>query len=151
MYLENNLREPGKLTVSGQGVDLGGIDVPAFLYASKEDHIVPWKAAYESLNLINTKNRKQSRFILGASGHIAGVINPASKNKRNYWANDQVPADADAWFAGAQDKPGSWWPEWAAFLAANAGKEVNAPRNYGKGKYKPAEAAPGRYVTQKAG
>jgi polyhydroxyalkanoate synthase len=150
MYLENNLREPGKLTVAGQAVDLGRIDLPAFLYASKEDHIVPWKAAYESLNLINTKNRKRSRFVLGASGHIAGVINPASKNKRSHWVNDQVPPEADAWLAGAQEKPGSWWTEWAAFLAENGGKEVNAPRGYGSGKYKPVEAAPGRYVTRKA-
>ena len=150
MYLENNLREPGKLTVAGQAVDLGRIDLPAFVYASKEDHIVPWKAAYESLNLINTKNRKRSRFVLGASGHIAGVINPASKNKRSHWVNDKVPAQADAWLAGAQEKPGSWWIEWAAFLAENGGKEVNAPRGYGSGKYKPVEAAPGRYVTTKA-
>jgi polyhydroxyalkanoate synthase len=150
MYLENNLREPGRLTVAGQSVDLGRIDLPAFVYASKEDHIVPWKAAYESMNLINTKNREQSRFVLGASGHIAGVINPAAKNKRSHWVNEQVPAKADAWFAGAKEKPGSWWTEWAAFLAENGGKEVSAPRSYGRGNYKPMEAAPGRYVTQKA-
>lgn len=151
MYLENNLREPGKLTVAGQAVDLGRIDMPAFLYASREDHIVPWQAAYESLNLINTKNRAKSRFILGASGHIAGVINPASKNKRSHWINDSTPADAAQWMAGAQERPGSWWTEWAGFLATNGGKEVAAPRSFGKGKYKPIEAAPGRYVRQKAG
>jgi polyhydroxyalkanoate synthase len=150
MYLENNLREPNKLNIAGQGVDLGRIDVPTFLYASKEDHIVPWRAAYASLDLINTKNRGRSRFVLGASGHIAGVINAASKNKRSHWVNTETPQDADAWFAGAQEKPGSWWTEWAAFLAENGGKEINAPRNYGKGSYKPTEAAPGRYVTQKA-
>jgi polyhydroxyalkanoate synthase len=150
MYLENNLREPGKLTIAGQSVDLGRIDMPAFLYASKEDHIVPWHAAYESLNLINTKNRAQSRFVLGASGHIAGVINPASKNKRSHWVNDATPPNAAEWMESAVERPGSWWTEWATFLAQQGGKEVSAPRRYGNDKYKPTEAAPGRYVRQKA-
>jgi polyhydroxyalkanoate synthase len=150
MYLENNLREPGKLTIAGQSVDLGRIDMPAFLYASKEDHIVPWHAAYESLNLINTKNRAQSRFVLGASGHIAGVINPASKNKRSHWVNDATPPNAAEWMESAVERPGCWWTEWATFLAQQGGKEVSAPRRYGNDKYKPTEAAPGRYVRQKA-
>jgi polyhydroxyalkanoate synthase len=150
MYLENSLREPGKLTVAGQSVDLGRIDMPAFVYASKEDHIVPWHAAYESLNLINTKNRAQSRFVLGASGHIAGVINPASKNKRSHWINNATPPNAAEWMTSAVERPGSWWTEWAAFLGQHGGKEVSAPRRYGNEKYKPTEAAPGRYVRQKA-
>jgi polyhydroxyalkanoate synthase len=150
MYLENNLREPGKLQVAGQSVDLGRIDLPAFVYASKEDHIVPWQAAYESLNLINTKRRANSRFVLGASGHIAGVINPAAKNKRSHWVNEKTPASAAEWFETATEKPGSWWTEWAAFLAEQGGKEVSAPKRYGNAKYKPIEAAPGRYVKQKA-
>jgi len=150
MYLENNLREPGKLQVSGQSVDLGRIDLPTFVYGSKEDHIVPWQAAYESLNLINTKQRANSRFVLGASGHIAGVINPAAKNKRSHWVNEKTPASAAEWFETATEKPGSWWTEWAAFLAEQGGKEVSAPKRYGNAKYKPIEAAPGRYVKQKA-
>lgn len=150
MYLENNLREPGKLQVAGQGVDLGRLDLPAFVYGSKEDHIVPWQAAYESLNLINTRNRANSRFVLGASGHIAGVINPASKNKRSHWVNQATPASAAEWLETATEKPGSWWTEWAAFLAEQGGKEVGAPKRYGNAKYKPIEAAPGRYVKQKA-
>jgi len=150
MYLENNLREPGKLTVAGQSVDLGRVNMPAFIYASKEDHIVPWHAAYESLNLINRENRGQSRFVLGASGHIAGVINPVSKNKRSHWVNDATPAGAAEWLAGAAERPGSWWTEWAGFLAQQGGKEVNAPRSYGNAKYKPIEPTPGRYVRQKA-
>jgi polyhydroxyalkanoate synthase subunit PhaC len=131
-------------------VDLGRVNMPAFVYASKEDHIVPWHAAYESLNLINTENRAQSRFVLGASGHIAGVINPASKNKRSHWINDATPPNAAEWMASAVERPGSWWTEWAAFLAQQGGKEVSAPRRYGNDKYKPTEAAPGRYVRQKA-
>jgi polyhydroxyalkanoate synthase len=150
MYLENNLREPGKLQVAGQSVDLGRLDLPAFVYGSKEDHIVPWQAAYESLNLINTKKRANSRFVLGASGHIAGVINPAAKNKRSHWVNKATPASAAEWFETATEKPGSWWTEWAAFLAEQGGKEVSAPKRYGNAKYKPIEAAPGRYVKQKA-
>jgi len=150
MYLENNLREPGKLQVAGQSVDLGRLDLPAFVYGSKEDHIVPWQAAYESLNLINTKKRANSRFVLGASGHIAGVINPATKNKRSHWVNKATPASAAEWFETATEKPGSWWTEWAAFLAEQSGKEVSAPKRYGNANYKPIEAAPGRYVKQKA-
>jgi polyhydroxyalkanoate synthase subunit PhaC len=150
MYLENNLREPNKLQVAGQGVDLGRIDMPTFVYASKEDHIVPWQAAYESLNLINTRKRANSRFVLGASGHIAGVINPAAKNKRSHWVNQAAPASAAEWFEAATEKPGSWWTEWTAFLAKQGGKEVNAPKRYGNATYKPIEAAPGRYVKQKA-
>jgi len=150
MYLENNLREPGKLQVAGQSVDLGRLDLPAFVYGSKEDHIVPWQAAYESLNLINTKKRANSRFVLGASGHIAGVINPAAKNKRSHWVNKATPAGAAEWFETATEKPGSWWTEWAAFLAEQGGKEISAPKRYGNAKHKPVEAAPGRYVKQKA-
>ena len=94
MYLQNELRQPGKLTVCGEKVDLGRIEIPTYIYGSREDHIVPWTAAYQSAGLLKGKRR----FTLGASGHIAGVINPASKNKRSYWTNDKVPATAKAWF-----------------------------------------------------
>jgi polyhydroxyalkanoate synthase len=150
MYLENNLREPGKLTVAGQKVDLGRIDVPAFVYGSKEDHIVPWTAAFASMGLINPGKPENNRFVLGASGHIAGVINPASKNKRSYWTGPQNAGDADAWKAAAQEHPGSWWTEWARFLAENGGGETSSPRKYGNAKYEPIEPAPGRYVKIKA-
>ncbi|MBK4736242.1 class I poly(R)-hydroxyalkanoic acid synthase [Noviherbaspirillum pedocola] len=150
MYLENNLREPGKLTVAGQKVDLGRIDVPAFIYGSREDHIVPWTAAYASVNLINPGKPENNRFVLGASGHIAGVINPASKNKRSYWVAPQGAGDAQAWKASAEERPGSWWVEWARFLAENGGGETSAPRKYGNAKYAPTEPAPGRYVKAKA-
>jgi hypothetical protein len=87
-YLENKLKVPGALTVCGVPVDLGKIDCPVFVYGSKEDHIVPWEAAFASMNLLNPKKAKANRFVLGASGHIAGVINPASKNKRSHWVNE---------------------------------------------------------------
>jgi polyhydroxyalkanoate synthase len=150
MYLENNLKEPGKLTVGGEKVDLGNIDAPAFIYGSREDHIVPWVAAFESMKLLNPKKKGRNRFVLGASGHIAGVINPPVKKKRSYWVNDKAAASAEEWFKGAAEHPGSWWTEWADFLAKNAGKQVAAPKKYGNAKYKPIEPAPGRYVKVKA-
>ena len=153
-YLENSLKQAGKLKVAGEKVDLGAIAAPVFIYGSKEDHIVPWNAAYASMSIINPKNPKANRFVLGASGHIAGVINPASKNKRSYWTNDAKgkgkPASAQAWINGATEHPGSWWPEWSRFLADHGGKEVKAPAKLGNTKFKPIEPAPGRYVKVRA-
>lgn len=150
MYLEDNLKVPGKMVVSGEPVDLGKIDTPAFIYGSREDHIVPWATAYASTTLLNPKKPANNRFILGASGHIAGVINPPAKNKRSFWSNGKIMPDPEKWLETAVEHPGSWWPEWAAFLAKNAGKEVNAPKKYGNVKYKPSEPAPGRFVKAKA-
>jgi polyhydroxyalkanoate synthase len=157
-YLENKLKVPGQLTVCGVPVDLGSIDAPVFVYGSKEDHIVPWPAAFSSMNLLNPKNPKANRFVLGASGHIAGVINPASKGKRSYWVNDKLtekkgrkgPLVPDEWFAGAVENKGSWWPEWARFLQENGGEEVPAPTTFGNDTYQPSEPAPGRYVKARA-
>ncbi len=150
MYLENNLRRPAKLSVAGDPVDLSKIDAPTFVYGSREDHIVPWAAAYESMNLVNPKKRNRNRFVLGASGHIAGVINPPAKKKRSYWVNDKPVADAEAWLSSATEHPGSWWPEWSKFLAKHAGEKVRAPRKFGNARHKPIEPAPGRYVKVKA-
>jgi polyhydroxyalkanoate synthase len=160
-YLENSLIVPGKLKVAGESVDLGQIDAPVFIYGSREDHIVPWKAAFASCRVLNPDQPQRNRFVLGASGHIAGVINPASKNKRSYWVNEQpapkgrrkgdVPVlDADAWFAGAEEHEGSWWPQWAQFLAVHGGKQVKAPAAPGNKKYKVLEDAPGSYVKVRA-
>ena len=153
-YLENRLKTPGALTVCGVPVDLGTIDAPVFVYGSKEDHIVPWSAAYASMSLLNPKNQKANRFVLGASGHIAGVINPASKNKRSYWVNDKGgksrPKNDAAWMDGAVEHKGSWWPEWAKFLADNGGVEVPAPAAPGNAQYAALEPAPGSYVKARA-
>ncbi len=149
-YLQNELKQPGKLTVCGEKVDLGAIEAPFFIYGSREDHIVPWTAAYNSVPLLSGKKR----FVLGASGHIAGVINPPAKGKRSYWthdsANGNFPANAEAWMAGATEHPGSWWTTWADWLKPNGGKLVAAPKAPGSAKYKGIEAAPGRYVKAKA-
>lgn len=148
-YLENKLVQPGKLTVCGERVDLRKVDVPVYIYGSREDHIVPIPGAYASTQVLPGKKR----FVMGASGHIAGVINPPEKMKRSHWIrNDgKLPKGFEAWLEGAQEQAGSWWPDWAAWLGQQAGKQVAAPKKYGKGsKYKVIEAAPGRYVKQKA-
>ena len=155
-YLEDSLKQPGRLTVAGAKVDLAAIDAPVFVYGSREDHIVPWTAAYASMSILNPEKSKANRFILGASGHIAGVINPASKKKRSYWSNDaeaksaKMPV-AEQWMDGATEHAGSWWPEWAAFLQQHGGKDVKAPAKAGSAAYQPIEAAPGRYVKVRAG
>jgi len=142
-YLENKLREPGATVQCGEPVDFGRIDVPAFLYASREDHIVPWRTAYASSGLLGG----DTRFVLGASGHIAGVINPPAKKKRNYWVNPAAgAAEADAWLDGAQSVPGSWWPLWSDWLASHAGAMVAAPESPGSKAFPAGEDAPGSYV-----
>lgn len=147
-YLENKLVKPGKAVVCGEKVDLRKVDMPVYIYGSREDHIVPIHGAYASTQVLPGKKR----FVMGASGHIAGVINPPTKNKRSHWirSDGKLPKTLEAWQSGSQELPGSWWPDWAAWLKAQAGKQIAAPKSYGKGKYKVIEAAPGRYVKQKA-
>ncbi|WP_428423944.1 PHA/PHB synthase family protein [Methylibium sp.] len=145
-YLENNLVKPGKLTVCGQPLDLRKVKLPTFIYASREDHIVPWQSAYASVEVLPGKKQ----FVLGASGHIAGVINPPAKNKRCHWINTRLPKTADAWFEGATEHPGSWWPAWADWLGPLGGKLVPAPKTPGDRTHKVIEPAPGRYVKVKA-
>jgi polyhydroxyalkanoate synthase subunit PhaC len=145
-YFENNLVKPGKCTVGGVKVDLRKVDMPVYIYGSREDHIVPVLGAYGSTQALPGKKR----FVMGASGHIAGVINPPSKNKRSYWINDKLPKTHEEWLKGAKEHPGSWWTDWAAWLKPHAGKLIAAPKSYGKGRYKAIEPAPGRYVKAKA-
>ncbi|GCL61063.1 PHA/PHB synthase family protein [Pseudaquabacterium pictum] len=147
-YLDNALRQPGALTVCGVPLDLTKVTCPVFIYGSREDHIVPWQAAYKSTGVL--AGSKDKTFVLGASGHIAGVINPASKNKRSHWINSKLPAAADDWFKTATETPGSWWPVWSGWLGQHGGKQVPAPKAYGNRSHKVIEAAPGRYVKQKA-
>jgi polyhydroxyalkanoate synthase subunit PhaC len=144
-YLENNLRVPGSTIQCGVPVDLSEIDVPAFVYASRDDHIVPWRTAYASTQLLGG----ESTFLLGASGHIAGVVNPPAKNKRNYWVGG-AGADPEQWLASARSVPGSWWPVWGEWLAQQAGAEVAAPAKPGNRTYRRLRPAPGRYVIAKA-
>jgi polyhydroxyalkanoate synthase subunit PhaC len=147
-YLENKLVKPGATTVCGEKLDLRTVDMPVYIYGSREDHIVPIGGAYASTQVLPGKKR----FVMGASGHIAGVINPPAKGKRSHWirSDNKFPKTHAEWLAGATEHPGSWWTDWSDWLAAQAGKQVAAPKTYGKGKYKSIEAAPGRYVKAKA-
>jgi polyhydroxyalkanoate synthase len=142
MYLENSLKIPGKLTMLGTPVDLSIIDMPTFLLATREDHIVPWRSAYATVRLLSSK----IDFVLAASGHIAGVINPASKNRRNYWVGNVAGRDADQWLAGAQSLPGSWWLHWSDWLRPKAGKQIDARARLGSDQFPALEPAPGTYV-----
>lgn len=146
MYLENNLRVPGKLKMLGQKVDLGKVDMPSYLLATREDHIVPWASAYLARNLLGG----ETTFVLGASGHIAGAINPASKNRRSYWTADAAPADPDEWLQQAVEHKGSWWLHWIEWLRKQGGKQVAARGRLGSTKYEAIEPAPGRYVKVRA-
>jgi polyhydroxyalkanoate synthase len=117
------------------------------VYGSREDHIVPWGSAYASTQLL----RGPRRFVLGASGHIAGVVNPAARNKRSHWlGGGELPASPAAWLAGAREHPGSWWGHWAEWLAPHGGPRVAAPGGQGSRAYPPIEPAPGRYVKVRA-
>ena len=148
-YLENNLVQPGKLTVCGEKLDLGQLTLPVYIYGSREDHIVPINAAYASTQVLPGKKR----FVMGASGHIAGVINPPAKNKRSHWirADGKLPATLEQWLEGATEHAGSWWTDWSHWLKAQAGKQIAAPKTYGRGaKFKAIEPAPGSYVKQKS-
>ncbi len=147
-YLENKLRAPNKLTCCGQRIDLRKLNMPTYLYASREDHIVPWRSAFASMSLFSGENR----FILGASGHIAGVINPPAKKKRHYWVGTDKSShtDPEKWDAAATEVAGSWWPDWYEWLAAHSGKKVKPAKALGSTKHKVIEAAPGSYVKVRA-
>ena len=147
-YLENNLIKPGVTEVCGEKIDLRLLDMPFYLYGSREDHIVPIEGAYASSQVLPGKKR----FVMGASGHIAGVINPPAKNKRSHWirTDGKLPKSHVEWLKGAKEHPGSWWTDWSLWLKSHAGKQVAAPKNYGRGKYKALMPAPGNYVLAKA-
>jgi polyhydroxyalkanoate synthase len=147
-YLENNLIKPGVAVVCGEKIDFRKVKLPVYLYGSREDHIVPIHGAYASTQVFPGKKR----FVMGASGHIAGVINAPTKNKRSHWIREdgQLPSTYEDWLDGATESPGSWWPDWAAWLKAQAGPLKPAPKTYGRLKYKALAPAPGSYVKQKA-
>jgi len=145
-YQDNKLAKPDALTMCGQKVSLKRLTLPSFVFSAREDHIVPWRGGYRSALTLGSR----AKFVLGASGHIAGTINPASKNKRSYWVSPGLEADADQWFAKAQEVPGSWWPEWTRWIEPHAGKLVPARRRLGDAGHEPIEPAPGRYVKERA-
>ena len=150
-YLDNKLCVPGALQNCGVSVDLGKVDRPAFIVATREDHIVPWRAAYRSVQLLGG----DKRFVLGASGHIAGIINPASGGKRSYWISENFSQDPDTWLAQAKEERGSWWPLWSQwieqFKGGKSGKTREAPAQTGSAKYPAIEPAPGTAVGGRLG
>ena len=141
MYQANLLKEPGGITLSGVPIDLGKVKTPAYFLSTREDHIAPWKSTYRGTQLLGGKQR----FVLAASGHIAGVVNPPEGGKYNHWINEALPADPDAWLAGATELAGSWWPDWHRWILAH-GKAQIAARKPGDGKLTVLEDAPGSYV-----
>ena len=145
-YIGNLLREPGRLTMCGTPVDLGAVRTPAYVLATREDHIVPWRSAYRSVRLLGG----DAEFVLGGSGHIAGVINPAAKNRREYWIDGLQGADADEWLASAEERKGSWWTHWRTWLQRHAGGRRAAPGAAGNREYPALDPAPGRYVLEAA-
>ena len=145
MYIDNRLREPGALRMCGEKIDLGRVAMPAYVYASREDHIVPWRSAYRTVGLLGG----DPTFVLGASGHIAGVINAPSSNRRNYWTNELLTDDPDDWLARAQSRAGSWWPHWAAWIAGHGGTRRPSPRRPGNAQFGVLDNAPGKYVVER--
>ena len=142
MYQENKLIEPGGIELKGVPIDLGTITQPSFALATKEDHIAPWKSGYALTRLVSGP----VKFVLAASGHIAGVVNPPAANKYNHWTNSRNPKDPDKWLENAKSHPGSWWPEWHRWMEQKSGTATVEPRQPGGGVYTPIEDAPGRYV-----
>ncbi|WP_283148720.1 PHA/PHB synthase family protein [Silvimonas soli] len=145
MYLENNLAKPGSFALCGVPIDLTQVTTPTYIFAAREDHIVPWTSAYLTTRLF----KGPLRFVLGASGHIAGTINHPAANKRNYWVNEALESEPQTWFDGAESRPGSWWQDWGVWLGQFAGKKVPARKTLGAAGFKPLEPAPGRYVKEK--
>ena len=141
MYQENLLSKPGGITLSGVPIDLRKIKTPAYFLSTREDHIAPWKSTYKGTQLLGGSKR----FVLAASGHIAGVVNPPEGGKYSHWINEALPPDPDDWFKGATEIAGSWWPDWHRWVSAQANERVPA-RVPGDGKLTPIEDAPGSYV-----
>jgi len=151
MYFENNLRHPGRVRLDGVPIDLRCIRGPWYLLAAEEDHIVPWRTAWLARALL----RGRREFVLAASGHIAGVVNPAAKNRRHYYAASAAAASPartktpEAWMAAASRHEGSWWTHWAAWLKKRSGRRVKAPDIDAHPAYPPIDPAPGRYVLER--
>jgi polyhydroxyalkanoate synthase len=143
MYMANKLKDPGGITLDGVPIDLRKIKIPAYFISTAEDHIAPWKSVYKGARILSGK----VRFVLGGSGHIAGIVNPPAANKYCYWINPEFPEDSDAWLAAAARHEGSWWNDWQAWIDGNNGGVKVAARVPGDGKLKVIEDAPGAYVS----
>jgi len=144
MYQKNLLAKPGGITIDGVPIHLEKIETPTYMLSTREDHIAPWKSTYAATHIY----KGPMRFVLAASGHIAGVVNPPSKKKYSHWVSDSLPSSPEKWFEKAKEKSGSWWEDWAAWAEKFSGSKVPA-RKPGSGKLKAIEDAPGSYVKVK--
>jgi polyhydroxyalkanoate synthase subunit PhaC len=148
MYLKNLLRVPGGITLGGVPIDISKIKIPAYFISTAEDHIAPWKSTYKGAKVLGGP----VRFVLGGSGHIAGIVNPPAANKYCYWINDAMPEAPEAWLEAATRHTGSWWSDWQAWMEKNNGDLAKVPaRVPGEGKLKVIEAAPGAYASLRLG
>ena len=143
MYIGNKLKDAGGLVLDGVPIDLTKIKTPCYFISTVEDHIAPWKSTYEGAHLPSGP----VKFVLGGSGHIAGIVNPPSANKYGYWTNDKLPKSTEEFLEGATQNPGSWWTDWQNWVSSmpNGDKKVPA-RDPAKGPLKVIEDAPGSYV-----
>ena len=137
MYQQNELIVPDALSLLGEPIDLHQIAIPTYFLSTREDHIAPWRSTYRGARLM----AGDTRFVLAASGHIAGVVNPPDSGKYSHWINSELPASADDWFTGATEMAGSWWPDWNRWVSALAPQLVPA-----RAPIDPIEPAPGSYV-----
>ena len=145
MYLRNQLAQPGAMVLNDTAIDLTKVKVPAYFISTVDDHIAPWKSTYTGARLL----RGPVRFVLGGSGHIAGIINPPAANKYGYRVNEKLDADPARWLEGATQQAGSWWTDWSRWVARHGGEQVSA-RTPGDGKLKVLADAPGSYVAVRA-
>ncbi len=145
MYVENNLAKPGCLTICGEKIDLSKVKTPSYFLSTIEDHIAPWKSTFRTTEFFTGP----MEFVLAASGHIAGVINPVSKDRRHFWIGGELAKGADHWLETATQQPGSWWKHWSAWIKERGGDQIEAPVSYGNEEFKEIEPAPGRYVKER--
>ena len=141
MYIHNKLREPKGLTIAGRSIDLSTVTTPCYFISAKDDHIAPWKSTFSGAKLFGGK----VRFVLGGSGHIAGIVNPPVANKYCFWANDELTHEAESWLQNADRFDGSWWSDWSVWISSQGSRTVNA-RKIRNNRTNPFEDAPGSYA-----
>lgn len=141
MYIHNKLREPKGLTIAGRSIDLSTVTTPCYFISAKDDHIAPWKSTFSGAKLFGGK----VRFVLGGSGHIAGIVNPPVANKYCFWANDELTHEAESWLQNADRFDGSWWSDWSVWISSQGSRTVNA-RKIRNNRTNPFENAPGSYA-----
>ena len=144
MYQENRFKDPNGISLAGVPIDLRKVTVPAYFLSTREDHIAPWKSTYRGTQILSGPKR----FVLAASGHIAGVVNPPDGGKYGHWVGTDLPPDPESWLAGATEMAGSWWPDWHRWVVSH-NKETVPARQPGAGKLPAIEDAPGSYVRVK--